>query len=192
MPFSQCFKVPNGSVQVNTIYRFAKLLAQYASLLTEVKLRPQTMVTQATLLAILYTVYGPIFTTALHNVFVRFWLTNCPPFRRLYFEDNRSFYKGTYISFIQFHVLPFFRNWILTVFLKWTKPRFSESRLKSFDKWWNLFDKEFIPIFVRLLLNISNFNCLRGQIMLLSKCACSVVHSSKLSFMTLYRWIAAW
>ena len=74
MPFGQCFKVPDGSVQVNTIYRFAKLLAQYASLLTEVKLRPQTMVTQATLLAILYTVYGPIFTTALHSVFIRFLL----------------------------------------------------------------------------------------------------------------------
>ena len=120
MPFSQCFKVPNGSVQVNTIYRFAKLLAQYASLLTEVKLRPQTMVTQATLLAILYTVYGPIFTTALHNDFVQFWLTNCPPFRWLYFEywptgtlrvdfrKNNTFGEHLLLFFVSFRVLKAF------------------------------------------------------------------------------------
>ena len=35
----------------------------------------------------------------------------------------------SYTLTLDFHVLPFFINWIFISFLKWTKPRINESRL---------------------------------------------------------------
>ena len=58
--------------------------------------------------------------------------------------------------------------------------------------WWNLFERVFIPILLRLSLKISNLSCLLVQTTLLRSRACSVEHLPEISVITLKRWIAAW